>query len=195
MAKGREIHPAPRSLATAAKSILAYTPLLLVLLTLAGCASSGRVRDPSPITASKPFDLDVILVKTSSSLGDLEAEKMKLNDRIVSALRETALFKQVSGNRAELDSGSGVTINADIIEIRKISKNRRLWAGAFAGRARIRVRVTVSDFNSGKQIETFEADGESSGGSALAGTTDEAIERAADQVVGEVLKINAQTAG
>jgi hypothetical protein len=90
--------------------------------------------------------------------------------------------------------GSGITINADITEIRKVSKSKRLWEGAVAGRARIRVHVTVCDFNSGAQIETFETEGESSGGSALAGTTDEAIARAAGEVVVEILKINEQTA-
>jgi hypothetical protein len=176
------------------KSLIKFTTLLLLLLTLVGCVSSGLVHGASPITAHKPLDLDLIFVKTSSSLGDLEVEQRTLSDSVVSGLRETGLFKAVSANKAEVDSGSGITINADIIEIKEISKTRRLWAGAMAGRARVRVQVTVCDLNSGSQIETFEADGESSGGSALAGTTDEAIQRAAEAVVGEVLKINEQTA-
>ena len=176
------------------KFVIQFTALLAGLLTLAGCASSGTVRGASPITVAKSFDLDLILVKTSSSLGDVEAEKQVLNDGIVSGLRETGVFQKVSGSRADLGSGSGITIYAEIKEIRKVSKDERLWAGAMAGRARIRVRVTVADLNSGKQIETFEAEGESSGGSDLAGTTDEAIGRAAAEVVGEVLKINARTA-
>jgi hypothetical protein len=175
------------------KAELART-LWLVLLVLVGCVSSGRVHDASPITAQRPFDLDLIWVKTSSALPEVEAEKRMLNDTLVSGLRESGLFRQVSGDKAELGSGSGITIEAEIKEVRKISKDKRLWAGAMAGRARIRVYVRISDFNSGNQLETFEADGESSTGSALAGTTDEAIEQAAAGVVGQVLKINAQTA-
>ncbi|MGA2247195.1 MAG: DUF4410 domain-containing protein [Verrucomicrobiota bacterium] len=170
------------------------TLLLLIMLNLVGCVSSGSIHEASPITATKPFDLDLIFVKTTSSSSDLEAEKQMLNDEIVSGLRDTHLFNAASGIRADLGSGSGITITADVVKIKKISKNKRLWAGALAGRARIRVQVTVSDLNSGQPIETFEADGQSSGGSSLAGTTDEAIERAADIVVGEVLKIYAQTA-
>jgi hypothetical protein len=104
------------------------------------------------------------------------------------------LFKNVSANKDELGTGSGIIIIAEIKAIRKISKDKRLWAGAMAGRARILVEVTVSDLNTGSQIETFEAEGESSGGSALAGITDEAIERAGTEVAAEVVKINAQTA-
>lgn len=176
------------------KIIINLAALPLVLLALAGCASSGFVQNASPITARKPFDLDLILVKTSSSLGGSEAEQAMLNDAIVSSLRDSHLFKKVSGNQAELGSGSGITINANIVAIKKISKDQRLWAGALAGRARIQIQVLVTDLNSGSQIETFEADAESSGGSALAGTTSEAIERAAVEVVGEVCKINSQTA-
>ena len=88
-------------------------------------------------------------------------------------------------NRAEIGSGSGILIDAGIEETRRISKNKWQWARALAGRARFLVEVT---------IETFEAEGESSGGSALAGTTDEAIERAAEGVVLKWPKINEQTA-
>jgi hypothetical protein len=148
----------------------------------------------NPIIATRPFDLDLILVKVTSSLNGLEAEKQMLNDAIASGLRDTHLFKEVGENRTEIGSGSGIVVNADINGIKKISENKRLWAGAMAGRARILVGVTVLDLNTGKQIETFEAEGASSGGSALAGTTDEAIDRVAEGVISQVLKINAQTA-
>ena len=176
------------------KFIIQFTALPLVLLTLAGCASSGMVQHASPITAQKPFDLDVILVKTSSSLEGAEEEKTMLKDALVSGLRDTQMFKEVSEDKAEIGPGSGIKIDAGITAIKKVSKTKRLWAGAMAGRARIQIRVLVTDLHSGSQIESFEAEGESSGGSALAGTTGEAIERAAAEVVGEVLKINSQTA-
>jgi hypothetical protein len=168
--------------------------LLAGSLDLAGCASSGWVQHASPLICTRPFDLDLILVKTASSSTNLDAEKQVLNDAIASGLRDTHLFKNVSDNRADLGPGSGVIIEADITNIRKLSKNKRLWEGALAGRARILVGVTISDLNTGKPMETFETAGQSSGGSALAGTTDEAIERAADGVVDEVVKINSETA-
>jgi hypothetical protein len=160
---------------------------------LAGCASSGHVREASPITA-QPFNLDLIWVKTASTLGDAAGETQALRDKIVSGLNDTRSFREVSGDRAELDSGSGITIAAEITNLRRVSKNKRLWVGLLAGQARILAKVTVTDLNTGHLIETFSVEGESSGGSARAGTTDEAIERAAEAVVGEVLKINARTA-
>jgi hypothetical protein len=171
-----------------------FTVLVLVAMNLAGCVSSGWIHNASPITATKPFELDLILVKATSALPDLAAEKKLLNDAIASGLRDTQMFQAVSGSRGELGPGSGIMVEARIINIKKVSRNKRLWAGAMAGRARIWVAVTVSDLNTGGQLETFETGGESSGGSALAGTTGEAIDRAAEGVVAEVLKINSQTA-
>jgi hypothetical protein len=175
------------------KCIKHFTSSILLMLMLAGCASSGHVREASPITA-QPFNLDMIWVKTSNSLADAAGEARTLRDKIISGLNDTHSFKEVSGSQAELDSGSGIRIEAEITDLRRVSKSRRLWLGLLAGQARILVNVTVSDLNTGQQIETFKAEGESSGGSARAGTTEEAIERAAEVVVGEVLKINARTA-
>ncbi len=175
---------------------LNFAAALLVLLTFAGCASSGGVvRNASPISAGQPVSLDFIFVQTSSSLSDLESEKSRLNDLIVTGLRETGFFMNVSGDKADANPdnpGGGINIRAEIKEIHKVSDNARVWMGALAGRARIGVRVTVTDLKSGKQIETFEAEGES-GKSAQAGTTDEAIQRAAEQVVAQIVEIRSRT--
>ena len=176
------------------KSALNFAAALLVLLTFAGCASSGGVvRNTSPISTSRPVSLDFIFVETSSSLSDLESEKHLLNDSIVTGLKETGFFRNVSGNKADVNSGGGINIRVELKEIHKVSDNARLWMGALAGQARIVVRVTVTDLNSGNQIETFEAEGES-GKSAQAGTTNEAIQRAAEQVVAEIDEIRSRTA-
>jgi hypothetical protein len=173
--------------------LVEFLASLLVMLSLAGCVSSGSIHNPSPL-AAKPFDLDLVLVNTPAPAKDLAAENQTLNDKLVSGLRDTQLFKGVSANKAELGAGSGITVNAEIMEIKKVSKTKRLWAGAMAGRAKIRVQVKVFNLSTGSQLEAFEAYGESSGGSDLAGTTDEAIARAAEAVVSEVVKIYSRTA-
>ena len=77
--------------------------------------------------------------------------------------------------------------------IKKVSDDARTWAGAWAGEAVVLVHVTVSDFKSGQLVESFDAEGKS-GKSAWAGTTDEAVQLAATEIVAEVVKINAKTA-
>jgi len=172
---------------------LKFSTGLLILLTLVGCAtSSGTVKNASPVSLAKPLSLDFILVETSSSLGELKTEKRRVNDAIISGLNETGLFTQVSANQSDAGDANGIKVHANIVEIREVSDNARSWVGGWAGRARILVQVTVSDLKSGAPVETFEAEGQS-GGSAKSGTTDEAIQEAASQIVAEVVKINSQT--
>ena len=175
------------------KCVFNLAAILFVLLNLVGCASpSGVVKNDSPVLIGKLVSLDFIFVESTSSLGDLETEKHLLGDLIVSGLKEKQYFTSVSGNKADVKSGSGIKVAADIKEINKVSDNARSWAGALAGQARILVHVTVSDLSSGNQIEVFEAEGKS-GKSAFAGTTDEAIQLAAGQIVAEVVKLHTQT--
>jgi len=175
------------------KCVFNLAAILFVLLNLVGCASpSGVVKNDSPVLISKLVSMDFIFVESTGSLGDLETEKHLLGDLIVSGLKEKQWFTSVSGNKADVNSGSGIKVAADIKEINKVSDNVRLWAGALAGQARILVHVTVSDLSSGNQIEVFEAEGKS-GKSAFAGTTDEAIQLAAGQIVAKVFKLYTQT--
>jgi hypothetical protein len=174
------------------KCALEFAAFLLVLLTLAGCASSGAVRNASPISTNQPVSLDFIWVETSSSLGGSEGEQRSLKDSIITGLKVTGFFRSVSGSPPDVISDGWIKVRADIKEIRTVSDKSRFWLGAFAGRARIVVQVRVTDLTSGHQLETFEADGES-GKSAWAGTTEEAIQRAAEQVVAEIVEIRSRT--
>ena len=170
------------------KSALIFT----VLLTLVGCASSNVVKVASPVMFSKPVSMDVIYVIIASSTNSLETERHELSDAVISGLNESKMFGTVTGDKVAVGSGSGIRINADIKEIKRVSDDAREWAGALAGHANILIQVTVSDLKSENKIEVFEVAGQS-GASAFAGTTDEAIQRAAHQIVSELLKLNAQT--
>lgn len=177
----------------AVKNVFNFAAALMVLLNLAGCASSGVVKDASPISTGRPVSLDFVLVETSSSLTNLESEKITLNDAIISCLQQRQVFGVVTADPVATGAGSGLKVRVEIREIHKVSEDARLWIGALAGRAQILVQVSVTDLKSGAQIETFEVEGKS-GKSATAGTTNEAIERAAEQVAAEMVKISMKTA-
>jgi hypothetical protein len=172
---------------------LGVAALLFVLLTGSGCVSlPGAGSMANPVMTSKPVALDNILVTVTSLAGDSEAEQHLLADAIISNLKQTELFASVTGNPAGLDAGDGVKIQLEITAIKKVTDNARAWTGALAGRARMAVRVTITDLKSGQPIEVFAAEGQS-GESAYAGTTDEAVQQAVQPIVAEVLKLNAQT--
>ncbi|MEI9864443.1 MAG: hypothetical protein WDN00_07790 [Limisphaerales bacterium] len=162
------------------------------LLAVAGCASSGVVKNATPVLTSAPVSLDFVLVETSGSTTNLEAAEQLLKDKLVIGLRETRVFGSVTGNKADVGSGSGMKIQAQIKEVKTVSPNARAWFGGLAGHARVLVQVTVSDLNSGNQIQAFEIEAES-GASAMAGTTDQTVQQAAQQIVAEIVRISRQT--
>jgi hypothetical protein len=167
--------------------------VLWIAAGLTGCANSaGRIAAAHPGVINQPGSMEHILVATSSHLAAMDREKKVLNDSVISGLRETELFPEVTEtgtNHIE----AGIKVESDITQIKKVTDNARLWFGGLAGQARIVVQVTVSDLSSGKPVKTFTVEGES-GSTARAGTTDEAIQQAAAQITAELVKLNAQTA-
>lgn len=175
------------------KTVFGLAALLFVLLTSPGCVSlPGAGRIANPVMTGKPVSFDNILVTVTSLAGDAEAEQSLLGDALISGLKQTELFASVTGNPAGPAAGDGIKIQLEITAIRKVTDNAREWTGALAGRARIAVRVTITDLKSGHPIEAFAAEGQS-GASAYAGTTDEAVQQAVQPIVAEVLKLNAQS--
>jgi hypothetical protein len=172
------------------KGVFKLGAMLFLLLALSGCVSSGMIRQATPVSVNLPISVDFALVKTSTALAGLATETHLLNDLVISGLRGSGVFGDVDGNPAAAGSSGGIKVEIKILEIKKISNDERQWAGALAGRARILVRATVSDLSSGKPVEIFQAEGLSSGGSNLAGTTNEAVQRAAEQVVAELVRIS-----
>ena len=173
------------------ENALGFIALLCLLLTMPGCLSLPSVaRVSDRVMTGKPVSVDNLFVVISSSAGDLSAEKQLLGDSIISGLKQTEMFSLVTGNPADLGAGGGLKVSVEITAIQKVSDNAREWEGALAGRASIWLRVTVADLKSGRPIELFSAEGQS-GKSAFAGTTDEAIQQAAQPVVAEMLRLNA----
>ena len=166
--------------------------VLWIAAGLTGCANSAGRITARPPGRDQPARLDgTLLVATSSHLEAMDREKKVLNDSVISGLRETELFPEVTEtgtNHIE----AGIKVESDITQIKKVTDNARLWFGGLAGQARIVVQVTVSDLSSGKPVKTFTVEGES-GSTARAGTT-EAIQQAAAQITAELVKLNAQTA-
>lgn len=174
------------------KHALKSAAVFIVLIIFAGCVSSTVIKVARPVMLSKPVSMEMIYITIASSTNSLEAERHQLSDAVISGLNESKMFSTVTGDKMAVGSGNGIKINAVIKEIKRVSDEAREWAGPLAGRAHILVQVTASDLKSGNKVEVFEVVGQS-GASAFAGTTDEAIQRAAQQIVSELLKLNAQT--
>ena len=165
------------------------------MTVFSGCITpaTGVVKNESRISIGNPIDHNLALVETSSSITNANDEIKLMDAMVISGLQVAQKFGRVSGNIDAPNLSSGIKIYVDIKELYGVSNSERenlvKYVGpifyGLPGQARILVRVTLSDIKSGNQIQTFEVEGESS----TANATDQAVQKAAEQVVAEVVKI------
>lgn len=174
------------------KNAPSLVALLWLLLTMPSCVTppDSALAD-KPVLTSRPVALDNFLVIVTGLDGTLAAERRMLADAVVSELRQTGMFASVAETPADLGGGDGVKLQLAITALKPVTENSRIWTGPLAGRARVEVRVKVTDLKSGRPIETFAVTGQS-GQSANAGTTDEAIHMAVRPIAVEMLRLNAR---
>lgn len=146
-----------------------------------GCAASGSVQPMGAPdeTFRRETPIHVVVKPTGTST------HAQVQDLQIALQRELSArgFSVVSRDRT-----GPIEISAQITGVREVSKTARILLGAFAGQAGITVAVTVIEKSSGKQIGSFIAEGKSSGGTILAGTTGDAVAQVASQIADYLAK-------
>jgi hypothetical protein len=128
---------------------------------------------------SATVEVKSALSKTPDRLDDF---MVQLESRIIAKLRARRTFEKTNANAAK-DSTEELEIQVIITSIRDVDNFDRVMWGAFAGQAKSKATITFTERASGKLIGSGEIEGKSSGGSVFAGTTVEAVDRVADEVV------------
>jgi hypothetical protein len=124
-----------------------------------------------------------MLLNVSSQVSGTSGEIVQLEASTIAKLREKGLFDKVISGSSSPDARADLRVNAKIIQLKRVSPGARVMVGAMAGRAGVDVEVELYDLKENKSIGTFTVQGRSSGGTAFAGTTPQAVERAAEQIV------------
>ena len=152
---------------------------------LIGCASGGSTVAAAPMEA-KLGKYKKLTVNATSSVEKSDMETTQLGALLVTKLRQSGMFDTVTSDSRARD---GVLLNAKIVQLRKVSTGKRLVLGAMAGRGSVAVDAELVDARSGKRLGTFRSEGKTSAGTVFAGTTEQAIERVAEQIA-EFVKQN-----
>jgi hypothetical protein len=155
---------------------------IFILIFLDGCASRGAIKETTPM-ALKLSTYKTMLFNISSQVPGSSEEIVQLETVTIAKLREKGLFDKVISGSSSPDAQANLRLNAKIIQLKRVSPGARVMVGAMAGRAGIDVEVELFDLKESKSIGTFIAQGRSSGGTVFAGTTPQAVERAAEQIV------------
>ena len=154
-------------------------------LFVTGCESTGKSNLREPLTTklsqfkSATVEVKSTVAKPPKRLDEFMAQ---LESRIIARLRSTNAFARIYP-AAAIDSPSEIKILVTITKVRDIDNTDRIMWGAFAGQANSQATVELLEQPSGKLLGIGDIEGKSSGGSVIAGTTPEAVDRVADQVV------------
>jgi hypothetical protein len=157
----------------------------IVLLFAAGCASTGNSTMSQPLTVKlSQFKSATVEVKSTAPQAPVRLDEFleQLQSRIIVKLRESNAFKRIY-SQAEMDSHSDLRITVIITKIRDVDNFNRVMWGALAGQAKTEATVEFSEQSTGKLLGSGEIEGKSSNGTVFSGTTSEAVDRVADEVV------------
>lgn len=160
------------------KSVLIF---LLLSFFIGGCASTGSIKSNIPVPSQANLSgYKTLKVSVSSDVPECSREIKELEMQTLLKIREINHFKEILNNPSISDSD--LELKANIVKIRKISQGSRLLLGALAGQSGIIVNAELIDKSNQKKLCEFSVEGKSSGGTVFAGTTSQAIERAAEQI-------------
>lgn len=173
------------------KDDVSWFPSLLCLCTVfalaVGCASKGAIKVSSPVSV-KLADYRKLALNVSSEVEKSSDQVVKLGNLIQQKLREKNLFERIYLASSAPEETADLQLEVKILKMREVSATTRILFGAFAGRSKLLADVRLVDIKTGSEIGAFQAEGKSSGGTIFAGTTDQAIERVAEQIADFVQK-------
>lgn len=156
--------------------------VLGTVVCAAGCAARGGVATGTPGSPDVSRYSRVAVNVVSGVSEDVSEEAARLEGQIVDELRKTRRFGEVgtlAAAGAAMPPGT-LRVTATITGIRKVGGAKRFFGGAFAGRARVVLKVRLVEAG-GAVVQEQEVTGES-GGTGLSGGTSEALSQAAKAI-------------
>lgn len=158
-----------------------FSSLILIFILASGCAGQTIVKTEAEFKIKESKTASVI-VETLLTGTEKELEQTEIV--LMEKLKNTNIFSSIVGKNQNAD----FLLKINIEEIARVSKSDRFWLGALAGRAKIAGKVTLVENFSGRSIGSFYIESTSSGGTVFAGTTEDAINKFADDIVKYLLE-------
>lgn len=154
----------------------------VVLLGAVACSSTGRLRTTMR-TNHSIGGRDTMLVRVTSDFPAYD-EVVKLESQTAAAMRQVCGYGRVLVASATPEGPADVVFDMRIVRLVDVDSQKRSKWGAFAGAAKIGVKIQVTDVWTRKMLGAAYAYGES-GSVAVSegGTTDDAIARVVEKSI------------
>ncbi len=164
---------------------------LIPVLVLAAHALGGCAYGYKNVTLSPRIDAPTAarvaitgISRSDANAGEVDA----LGFALAQKLRASGRFTSVTVRRDGADGKEDdLLIQYEVTGIKRVSSEMRALFGAFMGRGWIQAHVRLRRGDDGTTLGEADIEGFSSGGTAFAGTTGQAIDKAADAMADFVL--------
>lgn len=112
---------------------------------------------------------------------DIDREMAELEEQVIQKVNDSAFFIVTQPGKCTTDCNQALNVVAIITDIRKVSSTGRFFGGVFAGKARMAADIYFTDGKTGDTLAIYNVSGKS-GGTALAGGTETAVRRTAEEI-------------
>ena len=155
---------------------------------LMSCAASNESIVKTPIATSLSLYKNIMVSVTQATATPIDDEERDmLMKEICKGLELTGKFQQVNVSDPSGQKIGELLVEAEVININRVSRAARVLAGGLAGLASVELQVKLVDQKENKLIGETNVTGKSSGGTIFAGTTEDAIKEAAKGAVAFVI--------
>ena len=161
-------------------AFLRSIPILLALIFVSACSSSGTIQVSQPKTSAVPPGQIVALDITSSPDEETREAAHRLAGELFGRLVSEGIFQQV----VQAQQPAHYVLNVEVSDVREVSQGARIFFGVLAGANKLRASVSLYERASSQLITAFDVEGESAMHplSSEAGIED-AIREAATKIV------------
>lgn len=154
--------------------------LILAVPMFVACARSATTIRTAPSATPRSFETAIVSVR-SADAGIGETERKQFETMVVALLLERRVAPNIVLGESSTGRQNAMVIDLAITGVRKVGGLQRALFGAFAGRASMAVDVAFRDGADPAPFAEFTVKGET-GSTGYAGTSTEAIARAAQEV-------------
>ena len=167
--------------------------LLVSLISLSfllfNCSASGAL-----VVEKKP---EISFITHSAIQIKSESANVTNGGGVINQIQSNIIMKLKDRVKAEIFTDDNPTnkkikdfikLNIKLTSFKDVTKADRLLIGAFAGRAMVTIEGELTDTKTKNTVSKFKVEEVSSGGTALAGTTDDVIEAASSRIVDFILE-------
>ena len=160
--------------------------IFLSVMLLCSCSAGSKITAERPIKI-KLSNYKTVTLQVTSAEEDVEEELAELEENIINELTKLQLFESVSLGTSADSTQSDLHIKATVLNMKKVGGRTRFFLGAFAGRASVELALTLTEKKNNTLIGSYSIEGES-GGTGFSGGTDDALDKAAEQIAQLVLE-------